>query len=249
MPSRWLALALVALAGCSGVETATPTPAPRPVLVTSPALEPLVTGWLENYVSETGPLAFDLEIRAPSAPLAPGETRIQGTPPAGTGFATPLGREAVAVIVNLDVPKRDFSLAELVNLFSGRTETWDSLKGGLEAVQPVIPLPDDSLRLDFEGAVMGSTPFASGALLASSPASLVDLVAGTPGAIGLAPLSQAAEGVKVVRVEGKLADADRLDSTDYRLIIEVVAVGQSVPDTHIYDFLQWRQMAGGPDQP
>ncbi len=108
-------------------------------------------------------------------------------------------------------------------------------------MQPVIPLPDDSLRQNFEATVMGSAPFASTALLASTPSRMVALVARTPGAIGLAPLSQPAEGVKVVRVDGQLADPARLDAAIYPLTFAVVAVGATQPAAPIYDFLVWRQ--------
>ncbi len=117
-------LLLVALAGCSGPVAPTPTPAPRAVLVTSPALEPLVTSWLKDYAAATAPLIFDLEVRAPTASLGEDETRIQGTPPGTAAFVTPVGREAVVVIVNPAVTKREFSLSELAGIFSGRTENW-----------------------------------------------------------------------------------------------------------------------------
>lgn len=244
-----LLLLLAALAGCSGPAAATPTAGPRPVLVTSPALEPLVTGWLERYAAATGPLAFDLDIRAPSAKLGSGETRIQGTQPGKAPFATPLGREAVAVIVNSDVTKRDFTLAELADIFSGRTTEWAAIKGGSASVQPVIPLPEDSVRLAFQAAVMGTSPFASGARLAPTPANMVALVAQTPGAIGLLPLSQPHESVKVARVGGQLADPDRLDSGSYPLTLAVIATGAGIPEGPVYDFLVWRQTLGPTAQP
>jgi len=242
-------LLFAALAGCSGPATATPTPSPPAVLVTSPALEPLVTGWLKAYAAASGPLAFDLDIRAPSAELGTAETRIQGTQPEGAAFATPLGREAVAVIVHPSVTKRDFTLAELADIFSGRTAGWDAMGGGSESVQPVIPLPEDSLRLAFQAAVMGTSHFASGARLAPTPATMVALVAQTPGAIGLAPLSQPDDGVKLARVDGQLADPDRLDSTAYPLTFEVIAAGAGVPEGPIYDFLLWRQAQEPTAQP
>lgn len=251
MASRWplwLAL-LVALAGCSGPVTETPTPAEPDVLVTSPALEPLVTGWLKDYAASHGPLTFDLDVRAPSADLGPAETRIQGIPPVAMAFASPVGREAVVVIVHPDVTKRDFSLTELADVFSGRTRSWGDLNGGAEDVQPVIPLPGDCLRITFEGAVMGTSAFSSEARLASTPTNLVALVAQTPGAIGLAPLSQPADGVKVVRVEGRLADPARLEADGYPLTVGVVAVGDAPPLDPIYNFLLWRQAPATPAQP
>ncbi len=244
-----LLLLLAALTGCSGPATATPTPGPRAILVTSPALQPLVTNWLKDYAAATGPLAFDLDIRAPSADLGTGETRVQGAPPEGAAFATPLGHEAVAVIVHPDVTKRDFTLSELADIFSGRTAEWGAIQGGSESVQPVIPLPEDSVRLAFQAAVMGTSQFASGARLAPTPADMVSLVAQTPGAIGLAPLSQPADGVKLARVGGQLADPDHLESTSYPLTFAVIATGAGVPAGPVYDFLLWRQAPEPTAQP
>jgi ABC-type phosphate transport system substrate-binding protein len=240
---------LLILTGCGGAATPEPTPAPRPVLVTSPGLEPMVTGWLKAYVDVAGPLAFDLDVRAPSASLAVGETRIQGTPPGDDQFATPLGREAVAVIVHPGVSKRDFTLAELADIFSGRTTDWQALGGGSADILPVIPLPGDSLRLAFETSVVDPSPFASGARLAPTPAEAVRLTAETPGAIGLIPLSQPSDGVRIVRVEGKLPDPAHLDSGQYPLTIDVIAIGSTAPADPIYRFLEWRQAEGATPSP
>jgi hypothetical protein len=244
-----LLLAFLLLAGCAAAPTTTPTPPPRAVLVTSPALEPLVTGWLTSYADATGPLAFDLGVHAPSADLSGDETRIQGRPPGDMAFATPLGREAVAVIVNPDVNQRDFTFPELADLFAGRTEGWDAMGAGNGRVQPVIPLPGDCTRLVFEAAIMGPAPFASTALMASTPARMVAMVAETPGAIGLIPLSQPVDGVRLVRVGGQLPDPSRLDPADYPLTFQIVAAGQGPPADSIYGFLLWQQAKNATPSP
>jgi ABC-type phosphate transport system substrate-binding protein len=246
---RLVFLVCFVLTGCSAATTATPTLAPPAILVTSPALAPWVIGRLKSFASGSGPLTFDLNVRAPSAKLASDETRIQGTPPGSAAFATPLGQEAVVVIVHPDVGKREFSLAELGDIFSGRTSRWELAKGGTGPIQPIIPLPDDSLRLTFENVVMDQAPFASVSRLASDPKAMVDQVSQIPGAIGMIPLSQAADGVRVVRVNGLLADPSQLNASGYPLTFAVIAVGEGPPAEPIYRFLLWSQERGATAKP
>lgn len=211
------------------------------MLVTSPDLQPLVTGWLEAYTQSHGPLEFDLQVRSPEAELGADEIRIQSAAPDGQAFVTPLGWEAVTVIVNADVSKRDFSLEELGDIFAGRKTDWSDFDSGSGFIQPVIPAPGDGLRAVFQTRVLQTAPFASTARLAATPQSMADLVGVTSGAIGLLPSSQDPGQARVARVAGQLPDPARLASQGYALAVQIVAVGAHAPGAVIHDFLAWRQ--------
>jgi hypothetical protein len=250
--SGWTAALLVGLFGalaaaCAPAPEASPTPQPLlPLVGVTPALEPLVAGWIADYADENGVPAFDLTI----LPLAAAEedalaNRIvvlvaAAEPPPGW-FATPLGHEGVAVIVHPQNPVRDLALEDLGALFSGEVPGWGSLAGTALVVQPVVPFPGDELRSLFQDRVMQTRRIASSARLAPSPSMMGDLVAEEAGSIGLLPWSAVDDRVVVVRIEGALPSETTIGNGTYPLIAQVLALAPQEPQGAVREWLVWMQ--------
>lgn len=224
---------------CGPAPSPPPTPTAPPELATDPALQPLVTGWLQQYSAERGILPFDLVIQAPRQDSG-ALLVIEAAPPDGP-FSAALGREGVAVIVNSSVTQRDFTLADLKSIFTGRVDQWESLGSGTGKIQPVVPLSGDPVRNAFESQVMQGYPFDSRSRLAPSPQEAIDIVNSIPGAIGLLPFAAVENGMRVVRVEGQLPDLAGIRTQAYPLTFAVVGSAPSTPPSAIYDFLTWLQ--------
>lgn len=251
-PAPILALVLLALTASACTPSAQPTPSPSPVPVVhvSPAAAPFAQALGTDFVHDRGPLPFDL------IPLSGADGRqaveageaalLIDLPPAPDGwFATPLGRDAVTVIVNEQVTTRNLTLEELRAVFSGQAEGWDELSAAPLPVHVVVPPRGDPLRERFTGAVLGETRVTTQARLAPSPAITVELVAQSPGALGLVPLSADVGGeVRRVRVEGVLPRAETLADGTYPLGYPVLAMAPREPEGALRDWLIWVQGAG-----
>lgn len=242
-----IAGAILLLAACGPSATPTPTAPPIPVVHVSPPAAPFAYSLGQVYVQAQGPLPFDLvplggenarrEVEMGEAAL------LIDLPPVPEGwFATPLGRDALTFIVHEGVSRRDLPFDQLRGLFTGRTDNWDEISSTEGAVVPIVPPQGDPLRAYFEGAVMDEQLVDSGALLAPTPARAAEMVAQTPGAIGLLPLSEELpEGARRVRIEGQLPSSETVAERSYPLTYDVLAMAPSEPSGAVREWLIWVQ--------
>jgi phosphate transport system substrate-binding protein len=112
-----------------------------------------------------------------------------------------LAHDPIAVIVHPTNPINDVTLAQLSDLFQGRTFDWSSF-GGTGEVIPVSREAEADSRQIFEERVMQTRAVTRNAVLKASAKAVLDFVANTPGAIGYVPLSYLDERVKAIAIEG-----------------------------------------------
>jgi hypothetical protein len=242
-----LVFLLLASCGTSSSSPASPDLLPR--LAVTPALEAWVASSLTAYQEDHGPLEFTVEVLSYEAAVEAAEGThlelvIAGWEPPGDWFATPLGMEGIAVVVHPGNPVRNYALVELAAIFSGRLRSWDEL-GWLEGiVQPVVPLASDEARRRFEDVVMAGESPTGNALLAPSTEAMAAAVATDPNAIGFMPMSQSAEDVRSVRVDGVLLGESSLADGRYPLWLEVIATAPQEPTGALRDWLAWVQAPG-----
>jgi ABC-type phosphate transport system substrate-binding protein len=242
-----LAMALLAgvtLGACAPAPTASPTPGPVPRVAVTLAFAPLVLGWAQSYLDETGPLPFDVEVVHASVAM---EGVMQGDYVIAIGalepeegwFATPLANDPIAVVMGGGEGLREVTSDALVALLSGRVADWSALGGSARSVQAVIPLPEDDLRQLIDQQLMEGTPFASGSRLIAGPDQALTLLKDDPGAIALIPLSALPAEARPLRLDG--VDPRAAGSGDYRLVASVLAVAPHEPDGPVREWLAWIQ--------
>lgn len=242
-----IASLVLLLAACGPAATPTPSPTPVPVVHVSPSAAPFAYSLGRAYVQDQGPLPFDL------VPMGSGDARREvelgqaalliDLPPVPEGwFGTPLGRDGLTFVVNERTGVRDLGLGQLRDLFTGRIDTWDEISATEQAVAVIVPPRGDPLRTYFESAVMDDQLVDSGALLAPTPRRVAEIVAQTPGAIALLPLSEGLpEGVRRVRVEGELPSSETIADGSYPFNYHVLAMAPSEPSGAIREWLIWVQ--------
>ncbi len=232
------------VAGCT---SPAPPPTAFPGLVTQPYFEPILVSWAVAFREETGAaLPFDLETETSAEGLhriESGEAAVLvtsgGTP--ADWFATPLGAQAVGVIVHPDNPVRELSLEELRGLLSGRIPSWQSVGGRAIPVQPVVPLPGEPMRGYLDNILLDGLRPWPGSYLAPTPSAAITLVAEQPGAFGFVPLAAMAEQVRLIRVNGVLPAETTVASGDYPLTLDLLATAIEEPESPLRDFLIWIQ--------
>jgi phosphate transport system substrate-binding protein len=237
---------LVILAGC---QPATATPAPPqmvPLVYVGPSAAPFALALGRQFQADVGVLPFDLVPSASAAGIeaAPQDEAalvIDLPPVEGGWFATPLGWEALAVIVNREVQLRTLTIDELGSIFAGEVTQWAELGGGDQAIQPVIPPPGDRLRAQFIAQTVPNGRITTNARLAASPADGIELVAGSAGAIGVVPFSALPDGVAVLRIEGALPSHRAAASGSYPLRAQIVASAPEEPTGAVREWLAWAE--------
>ena len=254
MAKRIVVLMLsLALASCTTAPTTTPTPALAHI-VTTPALEGIVTWWCASYADELGLSPIELEILPPNEALAAAESGIvelviAGLEPPPGWFATLLSIEGIAVVVHPSNPLRAFDMEDLAAIFAGKVTSWQELGGADKYIQPVIPLPGDEVRVRFEALVLDGLPPSPAARLGPTPLSTSMIVAEDPGAIGYLPFSQVTEEVRSVRVEGILPGPSTVQDGRYSLRLEILALAPQEPTGVAYELLAWLQSSKPTEKP
>jgi hypothetical protein len=238
--------ASTALGACAPSPTPSPTPGPVPRVAVTLAFAPLVLGWAQSYVEQTGPLPFDLEVVHASAALegldqGDYEVAIGALEPEEGWFATPLASDPIAVMTGGGSGLKEVTSSALVELFAGRVPDWSALDGRAQPVQPVIPLPGDDLRAVLDDQLMLGRPFASASRLVASPEQALALLEEDPGAITLVPASALPEGATPLRLDGALPSAGDSMADGYSLIATILAIAPDEPDGPVRDWLAWVQ--------
>ncbi|MCJ7513001.1 MAG: LysR substrate-binding domain-containing protein [Anaerolineales bacterium] len=238
-----LGLGGLALLGACGPATPPPTPNLPPWVAVTPGLEPIVRSWVEAYRDQVGLPPFDLAVM----PLEAGQDKLRrgqvallfaaAEPPEGW-FATSVGKERIAVVVNPDNPGRGFSLRDLERLFSGEAVSWADVQGRETPVQIYVPFAGDDLRAAFAEETMRGRPITPNARLFLTPAKGAALVAEDKAGLGILPQSALTGDVRSVRVAGALPE-DSGGAYPYQL--EIVGMAPSEPTGGVRDFLGWLQ--------
>jgi phosphate transport system substrate-binding protein len=241
----FIVVGLMALGACQPSSEPSPTAdLSIPTIAVSVALEPWVAASIVAFreSAETAlPVEFRLEAFSPATGLeltGAGETEIliAGIDPPEDWFTAPLGWESIAVIVNSNNPLRAYSATTLQDIFLGRVSDWNRLEGREGAIQPVIPLSGDEIRSAFGTIVLDQIQYSTASRLAPSPQAMIEIVGEDGGAIGFIPETATQPGTSVVRVDGLLPE-----STDYPLLVQVIAMAPEEPSGAIRELLGWLQ--------
>jgi len=156
-----------------------------------------------------------------------------------------LAHDPIVIIVHPTNPIGDISLAQLSDLFQGRTFDWTPF-GGMGEVIPVSREAEAYSRSIFEERVMQTRAVTRNAVLKASAKDVIDFVANTPGAIGYVPLSYLNEQVKAIAVEGVAPNAEAAASGKYALSSPLYVIARSEPQGDLREFMAW--LLGSPGQ-
>ncbi len=156
-----------------------------------------------------------------------------------------LAHNPVAIIVHPTNPIADVTLAQLSDLFQGRTFDWTPFGGSGEVI-PVSREAEAYSRQLFEERVMQTRAVTRNAVLKASAKDVVDFVANTPGAIGYVPLSDLDERVKAVALEGVTPSPESAANGKYVLSAPLYIIAKHEPQGDLREFMAW--LLGEPGQ-
>lgn len=126
--------------------------------------------------------------------------------------ATAIGRDAIAVVVDDELPIRAVTSAQLAAIFTGATRNWRELGGPDLPIRPLIVAEGSATRNVFRAAILGERDYA-GCEVVEPDADIPARVAAEPGAIGTISLAflGGATGVHPLAVDGQSPTATNFD--------------------------------------
>jgi phosphate transport system substrate-binding protein len=216
-----LALAVVALSGCSGSNAR----ASEVVVTGSTTILPIAEVSAEMFkelhpdtsvlVSGVGSSAGiesvstgSSDIGTSSRDLKPEEEDL--------GLAdTPIAYDAIAVILNKDNPVKSLSKQQVKSIFEGKITEWSDL-GGLDGPIHIVNRDEASgTREAFSKIVMDKEPFDPAAAVLPGTGQVRAVVAEAPGAIGYISLGFLNDSVKAIAVDGVMPSVETVFSGAY----------------------------------
>ena len=229
-----IAILIAALiAGCGGSIPATPTPAPPVRVVTTASASPFVRGATDRTVTGTTPFVITLAASNPDLMAAVTREPVIGItlyfPPESALWATPLGEESIAVVVNPAGTIHELTLSQVQDIYAGRAPEWAA----------AVREEGDDSRLAFEAMALRGVKPAATTIVAPSPEAMLNFVASTPNGIGYLPLRWVTDDVKAVAVDSRLPT-----DPEYRLKALIVAVAQQEPSAAAREWLAKVQSGG-----
>jgi phosphate transport system substrate-binding protein len=141
------------------------------------------------------------------------DIRIKGVNP----VANVIAWDGIAVIVNPSNEMSAVTIAQLKNIFSGKTENWADF--GLKK-QKIVIVSRDSSSGTFEAFnefVLKGEKVTSSALMQASNQAVANVVSSTPGAIGYVGMGYLKEGIKALSVNGVMPAKGTVKSRKYPL--------------------------------
>lgn len=260
------------LAGCEEVSVAAPPPVTI-VIGGSSAMEPVLRALTEEYSRQHPNVLFDLRgggstlgeeaIRAgryhiaastlfppdPEAgrPAPPGDERL---------VRTPIGLNALAIIVHPSNSVSALSLVQLRDLYSGRVVNWEALGGNAGEIVLVSREDGAGARALFEERVMGDERMALTAVVMPGSQYVVDYVARHPAAIAYVSRSHVVDWipgetptrpqrseepppVKVIELEGRYPTREMIAQQQYALIQPLYLITSGPPSGQVRRFIDF----------
>ncbi len=253
---RTFVILSLALAGCRGSVVATsPTPVTASVrLFVEQSATPLLHDLAAGYHPERTLVGWQFESGSYAAldrylATTPGGYAVTNYLPADSAYwSTPIGQDALALIVNDANPIAGLSGSQLRAVFAGRVQNWREI-GGADLPLQVVARPYGSGEGEiFRSLVMGERLITGAAQLATSSQRVIDLVAANRGAVGFASIRymNGAQGVHTIAFEGVLPSPDTLTTGQYGLRSPLLFVGRQAPGDNDYRrFFAWVQSRDG----
>jgi DNA-binding transcriptional LysR family regulator len=241
-----LLILLLLITAC--VPTVEPTATPFSIqrIAIAPEMEGLISPWLAEYVETSGQINLKLEPFSPPDIVPSLEDGVVDLGlvsediPEGW-FATPLWREAIAVIVHPNVRLTSLDIDTLAEVFSGRVASWDTLSEFSGPIHLIVPLPGSIIREKFIQVIMGNLSFDPAARIGGTPEAVFEFVKSKKGAIGFVPIWWVGEGVNIIAIGGVFPQEGSVLSGAYPLWVDLVAVSPEEPVGHLREFLAWLQ--------
>lgn len=269
MPKRYVRLLLIALAccfaaACEGISVNTPAPTTI-VIAGSTGMRPALRALADAFTRQRPDVLFDLrgggstlgeeQVRAGQITLAASTLlppRSSSGEPAKDGLSRfPIGLDGVAIIVHPTNKVVQLSLTQLKDLYAGTVLDWVQLGSDEGEVLLVSREEGSGARATFEARVMGDAAVSLTAVVMPTSGDVVAYVATTPQAIGYVsrayitdlldsdPGNDAAVGVRVLPIEGRLPTAESVKEQTYALIQPLYLISAQEPKGRVRQFLDF----------
>ena len=153
--------------------------------------------------------------------------------------AVTIARDAIAVIIHPSNPAGNVTAEQIVQIFSGKLESWKELGGRPKRIVLVTREEGSGTREAFQKLVMGQEEISLEALVQDSNGAIRQVVASDPNAIGYISLGLVNTKVKALRISGVEPNLANIEKGKYNLVRPFLFVFKGKPNGEAADFLEF----------
>jgi phosphate transport system substrate-binding protein len=164
---------------------------------------------------------------------------IMYPPKDGRTFSTPIGFDTIGFITSPDVTVDNLKQEDIQSILSGRATRWTDFGGPDITIQVFVTPSGSSERLVIESSLMRGQPIGSSARVFADVRSLIQKVATTPGAIGLAAANELKSDSKSIAIDGIRPPGRGSSTNAYLLTTTVEFASNQLPHGQAQTFLTW----------
>ncbi|HPV08779.1 MAG TPA: substrate-binding domain-containing protein [Aggregatilineales bacterium] len=155
-------------------------------------------------------------------------------------FHTPIAQEMLVLVGHPDLPVDGLNRVDARAIFTGQVRGWPAPDGlPPQRIEVVVPEAGTSTRLAFDTLVLSGAPVTGSARVAASGEHAAQIVAQTPGAVGIASGEAQPPDIKPLAYEDVEPTRENARNNTYRLVTSVEFVAGADPQGALRSFLDW----------
>lgn len=220
----------------------------------STSVYPVATALAKAYMEKNPGVKIDVQggdseagvnnVKAGKVDIGMSSRNLTGTESLGLSQYN-LGKDPVAIIVNLENPVNSISTGELNNIYSGKTANWEELGGNNQKITPVIREKGSGTRYDFEQYIMDGDEYASNVVVATSTYGALQTVAVSSGTIGYVSNNALNSEVKTLKINNVTLTQENVENGSYTLTRSMLFLVKGSATGEIKDFIEFSMSPEG----
>lgn len=156
-----------------------------------------------------------------------------------------IAKDGLAIIVNPENPVTNLTLAQVQDIYSGKTDSWNRLGGNSSKIHVFTREEGSGTRSAFESLVMGTTHIMGEAMVQDSNGAVRQLVADDRNAIGFISLGLVDKTVKPIKLNNIIPTREHVIDGSYLLSRPFLFLAAKEPTGLVKDFIDFTLSAKG----
>lgn len=157
--------------------------------------------------------------------------------------ATLIGKDAIAVVVNVDNPVKELSGNQIKGIFTGQIKNWSEVGGPDLAITTYVVKKGSATRMVMQAKVLGGADY-EGATVVTPDAKIIPTVGRDKGAIGQISFAflSGKSNIRPLAIDGQAAS---VDNPQYPITRPLYLTTKGTPAGEVKAFVDWALSADG----
>jgi phosphate transport system substrate-binding protein len=202
---------------------------------------PGVSVYVEGGGTASGIRSFikgEIDIATASRPLQAEEVKTLAEQYGSIGISFTIARDALSIYVNSKNSVKDFSLENIKNIFTCKTNNWQNIGGENKPILTIIRSPNSGTYLYFKEHLLGDSDYCDDALVKATTEGIIEEINNNENAISYGGIGYGEE-VLHAKVNGIEPSEENVRNDTYPISRYLYFYTLNTPSGRIKDFINW----------